>query len=130
MFSPKLQYGKESCPNYFTMGENLDHAQIMEALFLPYFWKHDRWRCNFLPIAQNMVDGIWTELFFTGGDALTYGGTLCMQMFGLNLFLKILDMHCCGKERNCPRLVPCRAPHFIHDVAEDDETAGSRLLEA
>jgi hypothetical protein len=52
------------------MGANLDHAQIMGALFLPYFWKHDGWRCNFLPNAQNMVDGIWTEKFYAGGDAL------------------------------------------------------------
>jgi hypothetical protein len=76
-FLPKLQYGKESCPNYFTTGENLDHAQIMGALFLPYFWKHDRWRCNFLPIGQNMVDGIWTEIFNTGGDALNGFVALC-----------------------------------------------------
>jgi hypothetical protein len=58
---PKLfYYGRESrpCP---------DNGSTFPSIF----WKHDRWRFDFPAIVQNMVDGIWMEIVYTGRDALS-----------------------------------------------------------
>jgi hypothetical protein len=65
-----IRHGQESRPKYFSMGENLDHAQNMEANSSPNFWTNFRRRSKQSPISHTLGYGVWTGIFVAGGDAL------------------------------------------------------------